>query len=153
MTDTELQQLVEKISLSDFHRQFKHHAFFNQRLRTTGGRYQLQTHDIDINPKMLSEHDLSTLVGIIRHELCHYHLHLTHHGYQHRDSDFRQLLAQVHGSRFAPAVQASSRSRMQLVYRCQQCGLQYHRKRHIDLKKYRCGKCGGQLRLIQTLRK
>lgn len=51
MNDQALQRLVEKISSEDFGRKFKHRAFFNGRLRTTGGRYRLQDHDIEINPK------------------------------------------------------------------------------------------------------
>lgn len=66
MTDYELQKLVEEVSETDFYRKFTHEAYFNSRLRTTGGRYQLQTHNIDINPRMLSEHDLPTLIGIIK---------------------------------------------------------------------------------------
>lgn len=34
---------------------------------------------------------------IIKHELCHYHLHLRGMGYKHRDADFKTLLAQVGG--------------------------------------------------------
>lgn len=150
MTDYELQKLVEEVSETDFHRKFTHEAYFNSRLRTTGGRYQLQTHNIDINPRMLSEHDLPTLIGIIKHELCHYHLHLTHQGYQHQDATFRHLLRQVGGSRFAPASPVKSRKKVRLIYVCQQCGLRYPRQRHIDLKKYRCGKCGGRLQLVQA---
>ncbi|RHF41988.1 SprT family protein, partial [Lactiplantibacillus plantarum] len=103
MTDLELQQLVATISMRDFHRPFQHRAYFNARLRTTGGRYQLASHDIDINPKMLTDFDEATLIGVIKHELCHYHLHLTKRGYRHRDADFKRLLAQVGGSRYAPA--------------------------------------------------
>ncbi|WP_412988758.1 SprT family protein [Pediococcus siamensis] len=148
MTNQELQKLVESISETDFHREFKHQAFFNSRLRTTGGRYQLQTHNIDINPLMLTQHDLPTLVGIIKHELCHYHLHLTHQGYQHRDRAFKQLLAQVGGSRFAPAGPQIRKTKAILLYQCQSCGLRYQRQRHINLTKYRCGKCGGRLKLL-----
>ena len=110
MTDLELQQLVATISMRDFHRPFQHRAYFNARLRTTGGRYQLASLDIDINPKMLTDFDEATLIGVIKHELCHYHLHLTKRGYRHRDADFKRLLAQVDGSRYAPAPkQATAR--------------------------------------------
>lgn len=40
----ELQSLVEDISLEFFEQSFNHTASFNRRLRTTGGRYLLQTH-------------------------------------------------------------------------------------------------------------
>ena len=92
MNDQALQGLVEKISSEDFGRKFKHRAFFNGRLRTTGGRYRLQDHDIEINPKMLTEHGSNVLIGIIKHELCHYHLHLEGKGYKHKDPEFKALL-------------------------------------------------------------
>ena len=64
MNDQALQGLVEKISSEDFGRKFKHRAFFNGRLRTTGGRYRLQDHDIEINPK---EKDTSIRIRNSRH--------------------------------------------------------------------------------------
>lgn len=76
MTDTELQKLVEQISSQFFAKPFRHRARFNSRLRTTGGRYLLRSHDIELNPKHLEEHGEAELVAIIKHELCHYHLHL-----------------------------------------------------------------------------
>lgn len=44
-----LQKLVETTSLDHFNQPFKHKAYFNSRLRTTGGRYVLSTHHIEIN--------------------------------------------------------------------------------------------------------
>ena len=69
-----LQALTEVVSEQCFDKPFNHVAYFNKRLRTTGGRYHLSSHDIDINPKMFTEHGIDTLVGVIKHELCHYHL-------------------------------------------------------------------------------
>lgn len=48
MQDMELQALAEQISEQYFGRPFKHRAIFNARLRTTGGRYMLQTHHIEV---------------------------------------------------------------------------------------------------------
>lgn len=52
MTPFELQELVEKISLEFFDKPFQHKAVFNARLKTTGGRYHLNDHHLDFNPKM-----------------------------------------------------------------------------------------------------
>ena len=41
---------------------------------------------------------MEELIGIIKHELCHYHLHLEGKGYQHRDKDFKELLKKVGGT-------------------------------------------------------
>lgn len=67
MTDQQLQRLVEKVSLQFFAKPFNHHAYFNHRLKTTGGRYHLDSHDIDINPKMDDHGTHDVLIGIIKH--------------------------------------------------------------------------------------
>lgn len=147
MTDEELQSLVETISMTIFGQPFLHYVTFNVRLRTTGGRYRLQDHNIDINPKMLIEHDMATLVGVIKHELVHYHLHLSGQPYQHSSPAFKQLLKQVGGLRFAPRNEAAGKT-YKYHYGCQKCAMDYYRQRQIDLKKYVCGRCQGKLQLI-----
>ncbi|MFC6294625.1 SprT family protein [Lactiplantibacillus daoliensis] len=148
MTDGQLQQLVMQISSNDFHQPFCHRAYFNARLRTTGGRYQLESHNIDINPKMLTDFDEQTLIGVIKHELCHYHLHLSGSGYRHRDADFKQLLVQVGGSRYAPTPKQRTQVKTRYIYQCQRCGLIYHRKRRLDTTRYTCGRCRGHIKLV-----
>ncbi|ANK61298.1 MULTISPECIES: SprT family protein [Loigolactobacillus] len=147
MDNTDLTKLVQEVSLTSFRRPFKHVAVFNSRLRTTGGRYDLRDHHIDINPKMYQHYGKQVLIGIIKHELCHYHLHLTGSGYQHRDAAFKKLLLQVGGSRYAPALpQQVGKNKYQYV--CRKCGHRYQRQRRINLKKYVCGHCHGHLQLI-----
>ncbi|MFC6275412.1 SprT family protein [Levilactobacillus tangyuanensis] len=146
MTDAELQRLVETISQNSFGRPFRHHATFNRRLRTTGGRYRLGDHNLEINPRMLSEHGETVLVGVIKHELCHYHLHLNGQSGQHRTAAFKTLLAQVGGLRYAPApARPAPQPRKWQCYECTQCGQRYYRARRINLKKMVCGRCRGQL--------
>lgn len=142
MTDQELTALVQRISQTDFQRPFRHPARFNRRLRTTGGRYLLKSHVIEINPRFTEAFNQSVLIGIIKHELCHYHLHLAGAGYQHRDRAFKQLLKQVGGLRFAPVLPDQVTF---YQYRCQRCGQLYQRRRRVNLKKYRCGRCHGKL--------
>jgi SprT-like protein len=150
MTDQELQQLVEAVSLQFFAKPFRHRARFNSRLRTTGGRYLLRTHDIELNPRHLEEHGEAELIAIIKHELCHYHLHLEKRGYKHSDRDFKELLKQVGGSRYCKRVGNGSRV---LPYRyellCVQCGMSYRRKRKMNPARYRCGRCSGKLKLLE----
>ncbi|GAE36908.1 metallopeptidase [Halalkalibacter akibai JCM 9157] len=146
MSDEQLQRLVEQISLESFGLSFNHQACFNKRLRTTGGRYLLRSHNIEINPKQLQYYGEKALVGIIKHELCHYHLHLQGKGYQHRDDDFKWLMSKVGAPRFCdviPGVQNVTKTLHR--YQCLACGLQYNRKRKIDVRKYVCGKCKGKL--------
>ena len=151
MTNAELQQLVERISIQSFHKPFQHKAYFNPRLRTTGGRYMLRSHDIDINRRYLDEHGMEELIGIIKHELCHYHLHIEGKGYKHGDHDFKSLLKHVGGSRHCSSLPSVNRRSRVLYYVCSQCGLNFERKRKINTTKYVCGRYKGKLRLVKEV--
>ncbi len=154
MNDSELQLLVEKISTQIFGKPFSHKASFNHRLRTTGGRYLLGTHNIEINKKYLELLGEKELIGIIKHELCHYHLHLEGKGHQHRDKDFKRLLKKVGAPRFCnqlPEARAKRSAKKILIYQCTNCQLSYQRRRSIDTGKYVCGKCGGKLKKMKEV--
>lgn len=92
MDSIKLQNLIEQISLQYFNRPFLHEAKINRRMTTTGGRYHLDDHHIEINAHFLVPQYHEYLIGIIKHELCHYHLHLLKRSYRHRDRDFKVLL-------------------------------------------------------------
>lgn len=143
MTDQELQRLTQQWSLEFFQRPFTHQAVFNRRLKTTGGRYHLNDHHIDINPAMIDQFNLDNLRGVVLHELCHYHLHLMGRDYHHRSRDFKQLLTQVGGSRYAPALAGNQQH--VITYECQRCHARFIRHRHINTHRYVCGKCRGKL--------
>lgn len=145
LTDDALQQRVESLSLRDFGKPFRHRASFNPRLRTTGGRYCLSDHRIEINPRYWLQMP-EVVDGIIRHECCHYHLHLEGKGHRHRDRDFQELLAQVKGLRHAPEL-PGQRARLRWLLVCQGCGHKYLRQRRMNPARYRCGKCQGTLDL------
>lgn len=151
MTDNELQQLVEGLSMKFFERPFVHKAYFNNRLRTTGGRYLLHSHNIELNKKSYELFGIEELQGIILHELCHYHLHIQGKGYKHRDGDFRNLLKKVGAPRFCSTIEESQKRRSSnlYIYQCVNCKQLYNRKRRIDINKYKCGKCYGHLRLME----
>ncbi|SOC18550.1 SprT-like protein [Ureibacillus xyleni] len=150
MGDQELQQLVEKLSLEKFEVPFLHQAYFNKRLRTTGGRYLLRSHNIEFNPKSYEVFGLEELKGIILHELCHYHLHIRGLGYKHRDTDFRNLLKKVGAPRFCSSIEENKKQKNSTIhmYECLKCQQQYPRKRRMNLDKYRCGKCHGKLKKV-----
>ena len=128
----------------DFGWEFWHRAYWNKRLRSTGGRFFPKDGHLDFNPKVLEEHGLEVFRKIVRHELCHYHLYYQRKGYKHADRDFKDLLAQVDGLRHVPA---SAETSYRYTYLCQSCGQLYRRQRRIDTKKYRCGVCRGGLYL------
>ena len=145
MNPQELQQLVEEISLANFGAPFKHKASFNTRLRTTGGRYHLQNHNLDFNQKILVAFGMDEFIGVVKHELCHYHLHLAGKGFQHRDADFKKLLNQVGGSRYVKSLAKPKVKQAYWVYECAKCQQMYHRKRRMNTRKYCCGVCKGKL--------
>ncbi|MCT8136580.1 SprT family protein [Anaerobacillus sp. CMMVII] len=153
MNDFQLQELVEEISRDFFEWPFKHKALFNPRLRTTGGRYLLRSHNIEINPKQYEHFGMEALVGIIKHELCHYHLHIQKRGYRHIDKDFQELLTKVDGTKYCGAIPGLRRTSKTLhVYTCTDCNTIFNRKREIDTSKYVCGKCKGKIRKTKTFK-
>ncbi|MFL2100668.1 SprT family protein [Desemzia sp. FAM 24101] len=146
MSPDELQVLVEQISLTDFGAPFNHKASFNKRLRTTGGRYHLESHDLDFNLKVFETFGMEEFLGVIKHELCHYHLHLANKGFQHRDADFKLLLQQVGGSRYVKSLAKPKKTHF-WIYECKECAQRYYRKRRMNTQKYCCGVCRGKLKL------
>ena len=143
MNEHELQNLTEEISRTSFHREFTHKITYNNRLRSSGGRYLLKTGNIEINPNIEDKLGIEALIGVIKHELCHYHLHQMDRGYRHRDQDFKQLLHQVGGSRFVERM-----SEPNFIYECTACHHRYPRMRKMNTKRYVCGKCHGKLILL-----
>ncbi|UJF27434.1 SprT family protein [Planococcus sp. 107-1] len=149
MTNKELTELIKEISDTVFRKPFVHEGSFNARLKTTGGRYLLRSHNIEINPKSYETFGFAELEGIIKHELCHYHLHIEGKGYKHRDADFRELLQQTGSPRFCSTIQRApaTSSSKRYVYECISCNTNYVRKIRMNVERYRCGRCSGKLSL------
>lgn len=137
-----LTDYVKEVSQEDFGKEFRHFANWNNRLRSTGGRFFPKDGHLDFNPKLYQEFGLDVFRRIVRHELCHYHLYFEKKGYRHQDQDFKKLLRQVDGLRFAPKSQQEFQYKN---YCCQNCQMTYQRKRRIDTKKYFCGRCRGRI--------
>lgn len=152
MDNQELQSLVEQISMDYFAKPFVHQAVFNSRLQTTGGRYLLRSHNIEINPKQLEIHGVEEMISIIKHELCHYHLHLEKGGYRHADQEFKDLLKRVGGSRYCKTTGMRRAVQTRHIYECKGCSKKFERKRKVNTRIYRCAACGGNLRLLSSYR-
>ncbi|WP_217587390.1 SprT family protein [Lentibacillus saliphilus] len=144
LNEASLYRLVNHLSQTHFNKPFVHVVRFNSRLRTTGGRYIPAINTIEINPKYALEMDHEELVGIIKHELCHYHLHIEGKGYKHRDRDFKDLLKATGSPRHCQPL-PSLKEQSNYIYSCRSCGLTYKRKRRVNTSKYVCGKCRGRL--------
>ncbi|WKA55339.1 SprT family protein [Planococcus shixiaomingii] len=151
MTNEELTELIKDISLDVFKKPFQHNGSFNARLRTTGGRYLLRSHNIEINPNSYKNFGFSELEGIIKHELCHYHLHLEGKGYKHRDADFRKMLQETGSPRFCSSIAPPTKKKTvkRYVYECVACKTNYIRKIRMNTERYRCGRCAGKLAAVQ----
>lgn len=149
MVDDELQTLIEKVSLEVFKKPFLHRACHNGRLRTTGGRYMLRDHSIQINPLVFQTHGIEELIGVIKHELCHYHLHLEGKGYQHRDADFKKLLDETSSPRYCKQLaKRNEKTTSFYIYECKMCKMKYERRRRMNVSKYRCGKCASEIKQL-----
>lgn len=146
MDNEQLQTLVEQLSIACFNKPFKHEARFNNRLRTTGGRYLLMSHAVEVNKKQWEIYGIDAITDIVKHELCHYHLHIEGKGYRHGDHDFKQLCQKVDAPRFCQPLPQHEKH----MYKCVQCGQHYGRKRRINTARYRCGKCRGALQLMRN---
>ena len=143
---------MERISLQSFGLPFLHQAKFNSRLTSTGGRYFTKSHNIEISSKQLEVHGMDEVERIIKHELCHYHLHLRKKGYQHRDADFKLLLQQVGGSRYCTAVPGAARKELyKYKLECVSCRMTYYRKRKVNVRRYACGRCRNRLKLVEIV--
>lgn len=147
MTEQRLQELVSEISLYFFRKPFNHKATFNRCLKTTGGRYHLHSHNLDFNPKVMEIYGEGELINVIKHELCHYHLHLEGRGYQHKDKEFKELLKLTGGTRYVRPLMDSSHPSLH-YYKCKQCGASLSRKRRVNTTRFVCGKCHGVLEEI-----
>lgn len=148
MEQQKLKQWVDDISREWFGKPYTDEVTMNNRLRTTGGRYIPKYRKIELNPKYLEELGEEEFVGIIKHELCHYHLHIEGKGYQHRDQDFRDLLKKTDSPRHCQALPSKQDKKFH-VYECEKCSHAYNRVRRVDVKKYRCGKCKGKLKKVK----
>lgn len=143
--EIQLRELVDGISQEYFNKPFADEVRFNYRLRTTGGRYIPSKRLIELNPKYAMVEDQTEFIGIIKHELCHYHLHIEGKGYKHRDKDFRNLLQATGSPRFCSPL-PNETEQHKYLYVCQKCSHEYRRKRRVNTEKYRCGRCRGELR-------
>ncbi|UOQ95707.1 SprT family protein [Halobacillus shinanisalinarum] len=139
-----LQKWTNRISQEFFGKPYVDHVTFNPRLRTTGGRYIPSKRVIELNPKYLMEMNEEEFVGIIKHELCHYHLHIEGKGFAHKDRAFKELLKKTGSPRHCKPLPSEEKKKH--VYICTHCANEYVRRKRINIEKYRCGKCMGELK-------
>lgn len=145
VTQQQLQKWTDQLSRDFFGKPYKDHVEFNPRLRTTGGRYIPSKRVIELNPKYLLELGEEEFAGIIKHELCHYHLHIEGKGFSHKDRTFKNLLQKTGSPRYCKPL-PSEKEKKALRYICTKCSHEYTRKKRINTSRYVCGKCKGKLK-------
>ncbi|MFC4559886.1 SprT family protein [Virgibacillus kekensis] len=141
----ELHELVNSLSIKYFSKPFNDSVCYNNRLRTTGGRYFPSKRLIELNKKYFAEMDEEEVIGVIKHELCHYHLHIEGKGYKHRDRDFKELLRKTGSPRHCRPLPSYEKRNPKHTYICKNCEHVYKRYRRVNTSRYRCGKCRGEL--------
>ena len=141
----ELWNLTNTLSEKYFFKPFRDNVVYNNRLRTTGGRYIPQTRTIELNP-LYKEADLDEFIGIIKHELCHYHLHIEGKGFKHSDQSFKDLLKKTGSPRFCRPLY-ENKELYKYTYVCHKCRTPYKRTRKVNVERVRCGKCHGKIYL------
>lgn len=147
LNEKKLRELVNRLSLDFFNEPFRHYVTYNYRLRTTGGRYIPSKKTIEVNPKYVVEMSESDYIGIIKHELVHYHLHIKGKGYNHGDESFKQLLKTTGSPRYCKPL-SSTKRRVKHMYICSSCNYVYKRIRRVDVTKRRCGRCSGRIEMM-----
>ncbi|MCP3029229.1 SprT family protein [Halobacillus sp. A5] len=145
-TDIDLQHWTDHVSRRYFGKPYTDEVVFNARLRTTGGRYIPSKRVIELNPRYLDELGKAEFEGIIKHELCHYHLHIEGKGYKHGDRTFKELLKKTGSPRHCKPL--PSVKQKYYHYQCSKCSQNYMRKRRMNLSRYVCGKCKGRLKKL-----
>src|SRR5690625_4776552 len=100
---------------------------------------------IVFNPKYILEMDIVEVICIVKHELCHYHLHIQGKGYRHGDRDFKELLKKTGSPRFCNPLPSNQAKNNYYIYICIKCKHEYKRKRRVNVKRFVCGRCGGNL--------
>ena len=148
INENTLYKLVNQLSLDFFGKPFMHVVKFNHRLRSTGGRYLPLQKVIELNPKYVVEMDEREFIGIIKHELCHYHLHIEGKPFGHGDQTFKKLLKETDSPRHCQPL-PSTMKKYKYKYRCRDCNITYKRMRKVNLEKYRCGRCRGKITMYE----
>ncbi len=75
-------------------------------------------------------------------------MHIEGDGYKHRDISFKKLLKAVDGTRYSKILDKNKKIPYLYKIVCKKCNQIYYRKRKINIKKLRCGRCFGKLEMF-----
>ena len=122
---------------------------FNPRLRTAAGRADGAARAIELNPRLLDRHP-EELVPTLVHELCHLAVGVGDgHGERWRGA-MRALGFPPVACHQLDVAGLEARRRRTWRWSCARCGEIYLR-RNRGARRFRCGGCGGRLRVDAEL--
>lgn len=159
LTDKQLIDLVQEVSLQCFNRSVEHSISFNHRLKTTAGRVKAKrrvisgameaTIVIEFNKLYLKEYKMLEFIAVIKHELVHYHNILRGMGYKHSDKDFIDECHRINAPLGGQAKPMFAQMRWKYHYKCMKCTLPLYRKTPVYMTKNGCS-CGGMFILVEN---
>ena len=125
------------------------HVVFNRRLRSSLGRAHFRAATVELNPQLLDRNP-AELVPTLVHELCHLAAGV-------RAGHGAKWKALMRAAGFAPTAchrldlshLPNRQRRRRFLWLCRRCGQSYRRTRS-DARRYRCGECGGGLRVLDS---
>ncbi len=135
--EMDVEPLLQRLSLELFARPFLGRVRFNSRLRTSAGRFLASSQIIEVNPAYVRANGEASLIDTLKHELIHYHYPQGGHG-----PLFRGEAKRIGCNRFCSPLPGRSPA---LRYACIDCGQEYLRRRRVNVRLMRCGKCRGIL--------
>ncbi|HLR14728.1 MAG TPA: SprT family protein [Bacillota bacterium] len=153
LCDEALTKQIQELSIKYFQKPFVDQGRYNNRLRTTGGRYIPGKRVIEINPKYVKEKLYDEVIGIIKHELCHYHLHIEGKPFGHGDRTFKELLRKTNSPRFCKPLPSSVKKEVIHTYTCTTCNSTYYRRRRVNVEHVRCGRCRSKIKYVSSSKK
>jgi len=125
------------------------HVVWNRRLRSTLGRAAYRTATIELNPDLLDRNPHELLPTLV-HELCHLAAGVrAGHGAKWKALMRRCGQKPVACHRLDLSHLPRRRPERRFLWTCRACGMEYPRVRN-DARRYRCGKCGGKLAVVDT---
>ena len=106
-----------------------------------------------MNKKYLEQLGMDELMGIIKHELCHYHLHQEGRAISIEIRILKNYFIKVGGTEvlFTSSGNVGKKEEINriITYICIECKEVYKRKKKLDTNRYVCGHCSGKLILTE----
>lgn len=162
LSEQDLINLVNELSVEHFGNPVTHSISFNKRLKTTAGRVMHKYLEdkltrtktitllrIEFNPAYLKEYGMEEFIGTIKHELVHYHCLINGKGHKHGDKDFISECKRINAPLGGCAKSMKHKNNWKYLYECIKCKIPMYRHKILDLRRIKC-KCGAYVVLMEN---